>query len=123
MSKLNKKIARRAHTDEARRQKKDAHLNQSLARQQLRFMEREKQVEYATIDSMLIVFAWVLHTRFGFGAKRLKRMIDGIGEICSDLLAPELGINVEGMHQQLIEECGIDIHNEVICTTKARKSA
>lgn len=78
-------------------------FQQQMMRVQENRIKNRQQKESFT--SALIIFGWVLHDKFGFGGKRLEKLVDEIHEIIE---AYNDGyINAKDLIEQLEKETGI----------------
>lgn len=78
-------------------------FQQQMMRVQENRIKNRRQKESFT--SALIIFCWVLHDKFGFGGKRLEKLVDEIHEIIE---AYNDGyINAKDLIEQLEKETGI----------------
>ena len=67
-----------------------------------RKIKEQKQM----FNSAMIIICWVLHDKFGFGSKRLERLIDEVNEFNDNFNAGLIEPNE--LIEQLKEETGIE---------------
>lgn len=67
---------------------------------------------YTGTGKSLIVMCYILHNSFGFGEKRLKKIVDESQYLfeCSD----EGRVNIDDMAQVLKDECNFDVEESLV---------
>ena len=67
----------------------------------------QRRIKMQTVDYMIIICFYILHTEFGFGGGRLHRLYDAIADVCGRLKSGETSI--EEMNRQIVAETGMNI--------------
>ena len=69
--------------------------------------KRSRKETHKIIDLYLMCTIWALHTREGFGRKRLERVCNAIVETADDIAAGRL--TAEDIRKTIAEETGFEV--------------
>jgi hypothetical protein len=109
-------MARKSIVPNVKEQKKQAQRqaqSEVLAKQLNRDIDKSiYNAEVKAFYKMSILTNWILHTKFGFGARngegRLQKFQDEMAYLCACIQDPACDISIDGLAQQLKDETGYD---------------